>query len=159
MKPIPNFPKYFADKDGEIWSFKYLKPKKLKQRISKKEHNPYKTVRIYNSDSKLKCKNIHTLVTRAFLGVPQPGQVVRHLNSNKHDNRIRNLTYGTAKENAADSIKMKTHWTAKIRTHCPHGHEYTKDNLIIDMRKDGYTNRRCRECKRLRTKIGRKVTG
>lgn len=38
-------------------------------------------------------------------------------------------------------------WNA-IKTHCPEGHPYDGDNLIIREKKDGRSSRECRECRR-----------
>lgn len=47
---------------------------------------------------------VHRLVMWAFVG-PQPkGIQVRHLDHSKTNNKLNNLCYGTAKENAADMI-------------------------------------------------------
>lgn len=45
---------------------------------------------------------VHRLVAIAFLGEPEAGQQVRHLNGDKSDNRASNLAWGSAKENALD---------------------------------------------------------
>lgn len=47
---------------------------------------------------------IHNLVLAAFVGEKPDGEVGRHLNDRKSDNRLSNLCYGTHKDNAADSI-------------------------------------------------------
>lgn len=39
-----------------------------------------------------------------------------------------------------------SYWGAK--THCPKGHEYAGDNLLVKQRSDGTTFRQCRECQR-----------
>lgn len=46
---------------------------------------------------------VHTLVLEAFSG-PRDGREVRHLNSNRADNRLVNLAWGTAQENANDRL-------------------------------------------------------
>ena len=48
---------------------------------------------------------IHNLVAKAFLGVKQPGQIVRHLNDKREDNRAANLAYGTRGQNYADAVR------------------------------------------------------
>lgn len=35
------------------------------------------------------------------------------------------------------------------KTHCPKGHPYSGDNLVIVRRSDGKTQRECRECRRV----------
>jgi hypothetical protein len=47
-------------------------------------------------------------VLKAWVGARLPGQVVRHLNGNKRDNRLANLVWGTQAENVADSIRHGT---------------------------------------------------
>lgn len=52
----------------------------------------------------MKRKRVHSLVLEAFVGPKPEGMQCRHLNGNKQDNRLENLAWGTAKENAADSV-------------------------------------------------------
>lgn len=47
---------------------------------------------------------VHSAVLAAFVGPRPPGAVCRHLNGNKLDNRLENLTWGTYKENSMDTI-------------------------------------------------------
>lgn len=46
----------------------------------------------------------HRLVAEAFHGLCPAGQIVRHLNCIRHDNRPENLRYGTHADNARDSV-------------------------------------------------------
>lgn len=52
------------------------------------------------------CHKVHQLVLAAFVG-PRPADrpQTRHLNGNQIDNRLTNLQYGTALENAADRVR------------------------------------------------------
>ena len=50
----------------------------------------------------------HVLVIVAFRGLKPAGQECRHLNGNKHDNRLVNLVWGTHKENMSDARKHGT---------------------------------------------------
>lgn len=45
---------------------------------------------------------VHRIVLFTFLGRPEPGQVARHLNGVKTDNRLENLCWGTHSENLQD---------------------------------------------------------
>lgn len=45
---------------------------------------------------------VHDLVLLAFAAEPVPGQICRHLNGNRRDNRPGNLAWGTHLENMAD---------------------------------------------------------
>lgn len=48
---------------------------------------------------------VHRLVMAAFVGPLPLGKIVRHINGDPTDNRLENLAYGDAFENAADAIK------------------------------------------------------
>lgn len=79
--------------------------------------------------------------------------VVRHLDGNTENNTLGNLSYGTAAENTADSIRHGTNFAVHVearRTHCPQGHPYDATNTIHGMQGNGKTgaHRGCRECKR-----------
>lgn len=53
-------------------------------------------------------RNIHVLVCQSFIGVREVSAHVRHLNGDQKDNRLSNLMYGSAKENAEDKIRHGT---------------------------------------------------
>jgi hypothetical protein len=86
---------------------------------------------------------VHRLVLKAFCGAPVTGQQCRHLNGVRTDNRLENLRWGSAKENAADQIAHGMHRNAR-KTHCKRGHEFNEENTYI--RPSG--KRLCRVCKR-----------
>ena len=48
---------------------------------------------------------VHQLVLAAFVGPCPEGQVVRHKNAVRDDNRLENLEYGTSKDNAQDRVR------------------------------------------------------
>lgn len=53
-------------------------------------------------------KPIHRLVLETFIGPRPRGKECRHRNSIKSDNRLRNLCWGTPKQNTADRRKEGT---------------------------------------------------
>lgn len=64
--------------------------------------NWYPKISICMGDGSKTMRNLHSLVSEAFLGPRPKGMEVRHLNGQKNDNRLENLVYGTPKENQAD---------------------------------------------------------
>lgn len=79
---------------------------------------------------------VHRLVAQAFLE-PGVGEVC-HGDNNPTNNHVGNLRWGSRSENVLD--------LRALRTHCPHGHEYTTENTYI-VPSTGW--RRCRTCKRV----------
>lgn len=78
-------------------------PRIMRQVTRKADGRP--CVTLVRSDGVKKQHSTHHWIARAFLGPKPEGQVVRHLNDVKTDNRISNLRYGTHAENSADAIR------------------------------------------------------
>ena len=57
---------------------------------------------------KSKVFRVHSLVMLAFVGERPTNLETRHLNSDKLDNRLENLAYGTKSENMQDAVKDGT---------------------------------------------------
>jgi hypothetical protein len=91
---------------------------------------------------------IHILVLEVFVGPRPEGMCGCHRDDDPDNNRLKNLYWGTPTQNARDAVNNGLCAKSKI-THCPHGHEYTKDNTYI-VRKSGH--RQCRACIKARNK-------
>jgi hypothetical protein len=89
---------------------------------------------------------VNRLVAMAFHGLPEEGQVCRHLNGNSLDNRAVNLAWGSHKENVADLLEAGGHYNQR-KTHCLRGHPFTPENTRVSMRPAGPL-RSCRRCGR-----------
>lgn len=87
---------------------------------------------------------IGTLVAEAFIGPRPPGYELCHNNGDSSNDSVGNLRWDTRAENMRDRVRHGTHHK-KNKTHCPRGHEYAGDNLMMD---EG--RRRCRTCTRAR---------
>lgn len=98
--------------------------------------------------------NVCVLMLEAFVGPrPFPGAHARHLDDNKSHDFLPNLAWGTRNQNAEDSVRNGSHNMAR-KTRCPAGHAYTEANTLIVVR-NGYRERICRKCKRLRERRSR----
>lgn len=89
---------------------------------------------------------VHHLVAAAFIGPRPPGAVVRHLNGDKEDNRLSNLTYGSQAENIADTVAHGRHYYGS-RDVCGNGHALTPDNVYASS-----PGRKCKRCQRARAR-------
>lgn len=83
---------------------------------------------------------IHQLVSRAFIGIPQEGQEVRHRDGSRDNNVVENLEWGSRSENILDAVGHGTHSSAS-KTHCKSGHE------LGGLNSDG-KDRECWACRR-----------
>lgn len=92
---------YDASSEGRIrnrQTLRVLKP--WRHRKDRRKKFDYLAVELHMGRRCL----VHHLVLLAFRG-PRPAHLqTRHLNGNSHDNRLKNLAYGTATENTADRI-------------------------------------------------------
>lgn len=100
-RPIPNSA-YEVSNLGRVRSHRTV----LKPRLA---GLGYHQVRLRINGTSHECY-IHALVLNAFAGPRPRGMECRHLNGNKIDNRLYNLTWGTPKQNGQDRIKHGTAW-------------------------------------------------
>jgi hypothetical protein len=84
---------------------------------------------------------VHRLVWTLENGPIPAGLFVLHHCDNPPCFNVEHLFLGTARDNAEDSKRKGRHHLAS-KTHCPRGHEYTKENTYSG--KDGRHCRRCR---------------
>lgn len=102
MRPIPGYPGYVASGSGTILSSRHGTALRVHL------HKGYGHVRIYAQGRK-RLLPVHQLVLHAFKGPrPSSAHVARHLNGRATDNRASNLVWGTASDNACDSMRHGT---------------------------------------------------
>lgn len=106
MKPIPEYPGYFAGRDGHIYSNRcgYMR------RLPERTHGGYLRVNVRDGGKPVKThvEPVHKLILEAFVEKRPAGYVCRHLNGIPTDNRPANLRWGTPSENVRDSIRHGT---------------------------------------------------
>ncbi len=110
---VPNFPRIAVGSDGSIW-------RKWKRGCNRGQwcqmHGEMNTNGYYRVTLQHKTqfqkrvrKYVHSLVLEAFRGPCPPKMECRHLNGNRVDNRLDNLTWGTPSENNYDRVRHGTH--------------------------------------------------
>lgn len=104
MRPVPNFPGYFADHSGHIWSQAKKQPWLKRRMAPRLNQSGYPWLGILDPEGKGRVyRCVHVLVATAWHGPrPTPTHHVRHLDGDKLNNAPENLAYGTAKENHED---------------------------------------------------------
>ena len=101
---VPGYPNYRVLSSGSVWFRRGGHWKRLK---THPDRNGYRQIHLY-SGGVGKGFFVHCAVLLAFVGPRPERNHCRHLDGNKLNNRLDNLCWGTAKENAADSIRHGT---------------------------------------------------
>jgi hypothetical protein len=126
-KAIPGFGRYEVSDQGQVRSWVPWRGYPLPRTLTPIRHNKgYRQVKL-QAPAGLLTRKVHILVLAAFVGPMPAGKQTRHLNGNPADNRLVNLTYGTASENVLDQVEHGTHHKARV-AECPQGHPYDADN-------------------------------
>lgn len=113
IREVPGNPEYFVTSFGQVWTTRRRVPVPREgsrvvitdtlRRLSESLRNGYISVRLNR-----RTYNINTLVLEAFTGPRPAGMETRHLDGNRKNNDIKNLRWGTPKENQADRIPHGT---------------------------------------------------
>ena len=98
----PVYKKYAANEDGEIMNIRLRKARK-----GYFNQNGYLNFTIYLEKNKYKNYSSHRFVYECFYGIIEKNKQINHINSNRVDNRIKNLEVVTASENMTKSAKNK----------------------------------------------------
>ena len=120
-KPIRNFETYYLVSNlGRIKGLKrllfngkgfYYKNEKILKSFN--DGNGYKILGLNKNGLRTNFK-IHRLVAQAFIPNPENKPQVNHINGDKLDNRVENLEWVTASENALHSYKLGLQTTKHI---------------------------------------------
>jgi len=95
---IPGYPGYYACENGDIFTTRRgtLK-KKAVCRTGPKRYSYHGVVLMKNGRGKT--RKVHQLILETFVGPREVGMESLHLSKNRFDNSLKNLRYGTKKEN------------------------------------------------------------
>lgn len=149
--PVPGYEGLYEVSDlGRVRSLpRQVGYGRIKGRILKAlpGRNGYPRVNLWK-DQRAKMHHVHSLVLAAFTGPRPEGYETRHLDGDRCNNTLANLSYGTPSENQHDKVRHGRHHNA-VKTHCKHGHEFTPENTIIVVT-PVKTQRCCRLCARRR---------
>jgi HNH endonuclease len=104
-KPIPGYDDYRVDRNGDVYSSKHGRWRKLKCWPNSKG---YGVVYLCKHGSRHRFM-IHKLVAAVFLRRKRRGEEVRHWNGDKRNNAARNLRWGTHAQNVMDTLRHGTH--------------------------------------------------
>ena len=92
IKGFENYQDYLIDVNGNIYSLKGKKIRKLEPFWANNKDNPYWKVNFIGKDKKVKSFYIHRLMRAAFIPEEMQGRYVFAGNKNRKDNSLRNLT-------------------------------------------------------------------
>jgi hypothetical protein len=151
-KYLRDYPGYGVDTEGNVWSFKYNKPRTLSPGWKKKNHG-YRTVLLTDKTGRKKNFLVHRLVAIVFIPTDDITMEVNHRNRNSSDNRLENLEWVSKKKNIEHNAtvngfsvnhfvlaKMKEVHSASIRKGLPVPNSYEFMNSIIEGALEQYIN-------------------
>ena len=137
-RTLSQHPGYRFGDDGSIWTCWNRIPKTVGERVQYRlssrwlemhaTRNPdgYRLVKVNG-----KLRKLARLILEAFQGPPPWGMECRHMNGVPHDDRARNLAWGTHKENIDDKLRHGTHQTGER-----HGCHKLTDDLVRRIRQE-----------------------
>ena len=128
MKPYPHNKDYLVSKEGRVWSVKtdrFLVPWLTTK--------GYRTIELYSSP-KTMTRTVHRMVLETYIGDRPTNMECRHLDGNKENNHLDNLSWGSVKENREDA---KNHCLITGLKFCNSKLTPKEIKNVIRMRKEG----------------------
>ena len=101
QKQIEGWPEYEVDTNGDVWSVRRGANRKLRPMLQGKKSKQYRAVGLCRDGKQINRKVCH-LVLETFVGPRPDGQECRHLSDNSLDDRLENLSWGSASQNMID---------------------------------------------------------
>lgn len=112
-REVPDWPNYAVDETGQAWS--NLVPGTRGKRtgdwhlLKPVLRKGYLTLTLCGGGRR-RLAGVHQLVLEAFVGPCPQGMECRHLDGNRTNNRLDNLTWGTRAANSQDTIHHGNHF-------------------------------------------------
>ena len=108
-KRIEGYEKYSINEQGEVFSHKWGKKRKLKPQRASQSKKGYYQVRLYDNSGELgKLQYVHRLVYETFVGKIPEGLEIDHMDSNPSNNTLSNLQLLSRRGNT-DKYNRKKH--------------------------------------------------
>ena len=128
-KKIEGYEKYSITEEGDVYSLKWDKKRKLKPQRASQSKKGYYQVRLYDDSGKLgKLQYIHRLVWETFKGEIPKGLEIDHIDSNPCNNSLSNLQLLSRRDNN-DKYNRKQNGGTLLRD--------KRDELIEDYKELG----------------------
>lgn len=115
LKAVPGYARYIIGTDGSIWSVRRKGWRRLQCRP---RQDGYIRVSLH-CDGNRKEEYLHRIILLTFRGPCPEGKQTRHLNGKSWDCSLKNLVWGTPRENAEDRRKHGTIWGHRRRLTVP----------------------------------------
>lgn len=107
FKDVPGFPGYRVGTDGSVWGSGRTDRKPVLRRLKTFGAHGYCQVHLF-SCGKRHMYYVHRLVMAAFVGECPKGMEVLHGDNDRANNNLKNLKYGTRKDNMDDQRRHGT---------------------------------------------------
>jgi hypothetical protein len=140
-RPIPGYPAYEISSLGRVTRNRAV----LKQSLSSRG---YRTVGLHR-DGSAKTHRVHRLVLLAFVGPCPPKHEGAHLDGDKDNNTLANLSWVTAAENARHRVKHGTQARAE-----KHGSAKLTWRQVLEIRQRFKPGEKINERKKLAREYG-----
>jgi hypothetical protein len=105
VKTIPGYEDYECDIFGNVYSLNYNKTGERRKLKLNKKASGYNEIKLFKN-GKRNYFTVHKLVMLTFVGKRPKGLQINHINGIKDDNRLENLEYCTASENALHAFEL-----------------------------------------------------
>lgn len=121
-RPIPGFPGYFADTEGNIYSemvrgIRGRQATRARMMLKSAPHRLGRRSVVLCRGGKHLNRYVHRLVLETFVGPRPLGMECCHYNGDPSDNRLENLRWDTKSANAKDAVRHGTFGLRGVR--CP----------------------------------------